>query len=142
MKTVPHPWRDARADAALVIEWSEHMPAGVLAATRGDTVWMNTRQGQAERRCSLMHELIHRERGETCGAEGVDEERVRQLTARRLLPLDLLADGLCWTTDPFELAEHCWVDVDTITVRLSHLHPAERHHLRRATAHHREGEQA
>ncbi len=141
--THPHPWRQARADTALVIEWSEHMPADLLAASAGNVVWMNRRQGQAERRVSLTHELIHRERGETCGSvSAAEEEQVRRLTARRLISLERLADAMAWTTDTWELAETLWVDTDTVQARLEHLHPAEVHHLRRATAHHRGDERA
>lgn len=141
MTTIPHPWRDARADAALLIEWSRALPADLLAVTDGDTVWMNTRQSQAERRVSITHELIHRERGHRNGCTGPEEEWVRQETARRLIPLDLLADAMRWSTDPFEIADHCFVDRDTVLTRLDHLHPTEIHKLRRSTEHHREDQE-
>lgn len=141
--THPHPWRQARADTALVIEWSERMPVDLLAVSAGNVVWMNTRQGQAERRVTITHELVHRERGDRCGeVSDADEEQVRRLTARRLISMALLVEAARWSTDEFEIAEHCWVDVDTVRTRLAHLHPSEVHHLRRATEHHREDERA
>lgn len=138
--TIPHPWRQARADLDLRIEWPKAMPDSVLAISDGDTVLMNPRQTQAERRVTIMHELIHRERGHRNGCTGPEEEWVRQETARRLMPLWLLTDALRWSTDVGEIADHCWVDRDTVLCRLEHLHPTEIHSLRRSTAHHRDEE--
>lgn len=117
------------------------MPPDLLAILDGATIWMSSRQSQVERRCTITHELIHHERGERWGCTGRDEEQVRQETARRLIPLVHLADALRWSLDAHELADHCWVDLDTLLVRLEHLHPSERHYLRRATAHHRGDEE-
>lgn len=113
------------------------MPPDTLAVLDGSTIWMCSRQRQDERRSTLTHELIHAERGECSTCTSRDEQYVRQETARRLITLDQLAEAMRWSTDAHEIAEHCWVDVDTVLTRLEHLHPAGRHHLRRATAHHR-----
>ena len=40
-------------------------------------------------------------------------------------PIDALADGLRWTRDPDQLAEHLWVDVPTVRTRLGGLDPIE-----------------
>lgn len=116
--------------------WRTDLPINVLGFLSGDTIVMQRKQSQVERRTTLTHELIHHERGDD-RCDGRDEEYVRQETARRLITLDSLADALRWSTDVHEMADHCWVDVDVMLTRLDHLHPAERAYLRRVTEHHR-----
>jgi len=114
----------------LIVEW-RLLGADRYAATNGiDRIWMDPRQGQAERRCSLAHELAHIELGHVDGCTGADEEHAADLAARRLIEIERLADTLAWTRDLDEAAEALWVDRGTLDVRLEHLDDAERRHLR------------
>jgi len=67
---------------------------GSAGRTDGVDIWIDDRLNEIEQRCVIMHELIHIERGEgTCQPEYVEME-VRYETARRLLPLEVIA-GVC-----------------------------------------------
>lgn len=94
----------------------------------GRRIWLSRGMTQAERRCTLTHELVHRERGPVpCDpAEAAREERiVDEIAARRLITVPALADGLAWTRHPRELAEHLWVDEPTLQTRMATLDPVE-----------------
>ena len=43
--------------------------------------------------------------------------------------------ALAWAHNLDEAADELWVDVETLEVRLAHLHPSERHYLRRRLQH-------
>ncbi len=99
-----------------------------MGLQRGCRIWLNRTLTQAERRCTLTHELVHRERGVVplVGAAAVREERiVDEISARRLITLPALADGLRWTRHPRELADHLWVDEPTLQTRMDTLDPIE-----------------
>jgi hypothetical protein len=94
----------------------------------GRRIWLSRGMTQAERRCTLTHELVHRERGPVPRdpAEAAREERiVDEIAARRLITVPALADGLAWTRHPRELAEHLWVDEPTLQTRMATLDPVE-----------------
>lgn len=81
----------------------------------------------AERRCAIMHELIHDERGIPHGDSPAEEVAVEREAARRLIPVDALIDvarwALCCEEAAFELA----VTEDLLLCRLSSMtHPADR----------------
>lgn len=131
-----HPWRKLRALA----EWTLRiapLPKGVMGETYWPTKTITLRPDllQAERRCTIAHELTHIERGPV-PVEPVlaarEELTVEKETARRLIPIERLADALAWAHgDLHQAADELWVDVQTLRVRLEHLHPSERHYLRR-----------
>jgi hypothetical protein len=87
----------------------------------------------AERRCTVQHELLHLSRGAVpMTLVGREEERVRRETARRMLPdIRKVGDGLAWALSEEEAADELCVDVPVLRYRLQHLHPSERHYLRR-----------
>lgn len=106
-------------------------------ATR--TITMDPGQGQAERRCTIAHEIEHVRRGPTPPDPVLiarDELAVDKATARRMIPIRRLGDALAWSCDPVEVAHELWVDLRTLRVRMEHLHPSERHYLRERTEHH------
>lgn len=112
------------------------LPSGVLGLTDVGRrrIQLDKRQRQAQRRCSLDHELVHVEHGDV-GCQSLKRERaVNQESARRLIPLDRLIDAAVWAHGVEELAEELWVDVATLRCRLDHLHPSERAAIRRALA--------
>lgn len=135
-----HPWRALRHLADWTLEWV-FMPPGVLGWTdhSSRTIALDPRQTQAERRCSVEHERQHAVRGPVpadpwLGAR--EESAVEQAAARALISIEALGDALAWSLDVHEVADALWVDVDTLRVRLAHLHPAERALLARKMEHH------
>lgn len=121
-----HPWRALREQAGVSLRW-ERLP-GALGwwCARTATITLHPDQGQAERRCTLTHELIHAERGD------VDcDGQVHREAARRLIDVRALGEAIAFHgADLVHVADELWVDVDTLTTRLEHLHPAERGYLK------------
>jgi hypothetical protein len=91
------------------------------------TITLHPRLQPAERRCTLAHELVHLERGPVLVRQTPREERiVAAIAARRLLPIEALADALRWSDDPGVLADELSVDVRTVRIRLTTLSEGER----------------
>jgi hypothetical protein len=131
-----HPWRRLRAFTHIELRWHDD---GDMGETDHEEGWISIRRGmtQAERRCTVQHELIHVERGTTL--EGVlndrEELQVRRLTARSMLPdIRVVGEALAWARDHVEAADELWVDEAVLLDRLHGLHPAERHYLTRRLA--------
>lgn len=133
-----HPWRRLRALADWLLRW-ECLPdelGRVDWAHR--TITMDPRQGQAERRSTIAHELEHIRLGPPPDVPVLiarDEERVNRAAARRLIPIRALGDALAWSQCPHEVAAELWVDRATVEARLRGLHPSERAYLRRRLEH-------
>lgn len=138
MSTLPdmfHPWRlfgDQHPD------WEVRfvdLPDGVAGETdtHRKVIWIDVKLSQAERRSTLAHEAIHAA-AEHVACDPTDELEVEQAAARLLLPLESLLRVLPWAVSVGEAAEELWVDVDMLSTRLQHLHPSERHAIRRAFA--------
>lgn len=119
-----HPWRALRALTHVDLSWRPMQ--GLLGRTDGNTITMHPRQSQAQRRCTLQHELIHLERGTEHGVDEAEERIVEQAAARILIPMPLLLDKLAWTRDMAELADECWVDEAMLRARLDALTLDER----------------
>lgn len=66
-----------------------HLPSGVrgLFLDPPPTIVLDARLSRVDRRATLVHELIHAERGIT-GCERIDERGVDDEVARRLVPID------------------------------------------------------
>lgn len=116
---MPSLWYD---DADLGADLGRYYPEqSVILLDRGLT--------QAQRRCTVSHEVIHAERGDTsCGPGRLGRRQERQVeheSARRLITIDDLVEALMWSQDERELADQLWVDVATIRVRLQSLTPEE-----------------
>ena len=93
---------------------------------------LHPRQSQAQRRCTLTHELVHAERADLGECSERIEELVHAEAARRLITIEALVDAAMYHEDDLEaLAEALWVDLETLQARLAHLHPAERGYLQR-----------
>lgn len=127
---MPHPWRELRALAHIVLSWRDDLPDYLQGATDGERIWMRSDLLQVERPCVLAHELEHvRRRHRTCQPESV-ERVVRHYAARFLLPDHrLIGDALAWSRGHVgEAADVLWVTTDVLYDRLDahHLHPAER----------------
>jgi hypothetical protein len=114
---------------------------GVLGAYFHDlkTIALDPDMNQAQRRCTVVHELGHAERGfvpvnQTLTAR--EELWIDQAAAHRLIDIVDLGNALCEADDHnWEgVAGQLWVDTDTLRTRLQHLHPSERAYLRNRIA--------
>ena len=130
-----HPWRAF----SYLTEWTlivGGLPDGLMGLTcwRTRTVRLHADLLQVERRCTIAHEMQHIARGRP-PTEPVlaarEEAAVEQEAARLLIDLQPLGEALAWSSNLAEVADELWVDADTLRIRLDHLHPAERHYLRR-----------
>lgn len=128
-----HPWRVLRINFSDVeVSCRHRLPDHLMGLQRGKRIWLCRTLTQAERRCTLTHELVHRERGPVPAdpvAAAREERIVDEISARRLVTLAALVDGLRWTRHPRELAEHLWVDEPTLRTRMAILDPIEVAHL-------------
>lgn len=123
-----NPWRFLRTRYPDVeVSCRYRLPDHLMGLQMGRRIWLCRTLTQAERRCTLTHELVHRERGLVADpAAAAREERiVDEISARRLITLGSLLDGLRWTRDPHQLADHLWVDVPTLRARMDGLDPVE-----------------
>ena len=124
-----HPWRALYEANEIELIWSKNLPDGVLGATNGKQIWLSPKQFQAERRCTLTHELVHVERGhDGCQPPSV-EKQVCAEAARRLITIEQLRAWLPWALSMEELAECLWVDKDTLKTRLENLTAEEMQEL-------------
>lgn len=130
-----HPWRALRDLWSHVhVEHTDDLPAGRRADTNGiDEIRMRQRLLQVERRCSLAHEVIHLERGDTGACPPAVEAEVNQEAARRLIPWEHLLDAVQWARSEEELADELWVTVKILRARAETLHADELMTLARAT---------
>lgn len=99
-----HPWRALRVRyPEVAVSCRDRLPDRLMGLQQGHRIWLCRTLTQAERRCTLTHELVHRERGPVPHdlAEADREEQiVNEISARRLITLPSLVDGLRWTRDP------------------------------------------
>lgn len=129
------PWHEFRSLSDWALHWAR-LPAGLLGLTNFGTrtVTLDRRLLQAERRCTVAHEIEHIRLGPV-PADPVlaarEEAAIDRTVARKLISIGELGDALAWTSSLAEAAQELWVDEDTLTARLRHLHPAEVHYLRR-----------
>ena len=126
-----HPWREARSREHLRIEFTR-LPDGRRGCIRGNQVTINTADDQAQRRCTITHELVHDER-QVFPRDRVlrarEEATVERIAARRLIMLEQLVDTLRWTREPREAAAELWVDVPMLVAFVRSLTDEERRWL-------------
>jgi Zn-dependent peptidase ImmA (M78 family) len=96
---------------------------------RQHVIVLNESLTQAERRCTLMHELVHRMRGDTHVEDNVtasrQEKSCHDSAARLLISFAALRAAMQWGRDPQELADELWVDVETLEARVRGLSESE-----------------
>jgi len=132
---VHHPWREFRTFADWTLAWAP-LPADLMGATSWPdrTVTIDKRLLQAERRCTIAHEMEHIRRGPVPTDRVLaarEELAVDVSVARKLIDVRHLGEALAWSQVMAEVADELWVDEATLTTRLAHLHPSERAYLRR-----------
>lgn len=125
-----HPWRRLRARPEIDLVWSRD-PVAIGLTDGRHRVTIHPDQLQAERRCTLTHELAHIHLGHTNGCANRGEEAAKRLAARWLIDFSALLDALAWTDDLAEAADELWVDEPTLRARLRGLSELERAALTR-----------
>lgn len=87
---------------------------------------------RSERRCDLAHAIAHIELGHRDRRNDQDEQAARRFHAKLLIDLPDLASGLLFSAGSVDewAAEYLEVDMETLHLRVQHLHPAERAYLR------------
>lgn len=127
---LPYPWQQLR-DLTQVTVVTHPSGAMGLCDHAAQTVSLRGDLTPEERRCTLLHELLHLRNGpQPYGLRAKEEEQVRRSTARVMLAnLDALAEALAWAQSPAEAAAELGVDIHVLRKRLRHLNPAERRYL-------------
>ena len=127
-----HPWRALRDLGEKVrLIWAP-LPEDTLGLTDGHSrIWMSPDQSQAQRRCTIAHEVAHIELGHVHGCNPTDEAAADRLAARRLVPMDALLDALRWTEELEELADVLHVDMPMLMARLDGLTDLEKQQIKR-----------
>lgn len=125
-----HPWRRLGALPDWLVGFC-HLSGNLWGFTdhNAKIIVLDSRLSQAQRRCTLAHELEHVNRGPVPmdPALAAREERLIDATvARRLIALDDLTDAATWTRRPAEAADLLWVDRSTLQVRINGLDDDER----------------
>lgn len=130
-----NPWHRLRELAHVELLWHDGGPMG-LSDFVASTISLRRGMTWAERRCTVLHEVIHHERGPFLDTHELhEEEQVRRQTAREMLPdIRAIGEALAWAHTNAEAADELGVDEDTLRTRLLRLHPAERHYLQRRLA--------
>lgn len=118
-----HPWRVLGADwPHIAVEHRTDLAADRLGETDGRTrIRLRMPLLQVERRCTLAHELIHLERGDTGECTSTVERAIEREVARRLISIHALCTGIRWTLDPAELADELWVTDKVLAARFDNM---------------------
>jgi Zn-dependent peptidase ImmA (M78 family) len=127
-----NPWRELAAHPDVLLDIA-HLKRGRLGVTwhRQRVIQLDDGLDRVERRCVLAHELAHWERGPVPCIPVLaarEEATCDLIAARRLIPLDALAD-LAWCDNLGQAAEELDVTEDVLACRLDHLTDSERDHL-------------
>lgn len=127
---VPEGWQLVRARLAPGQLGETHWPSRTITLTLG--------LPYAAKRCTLLHECIHVERGPSPAKAYDDREEavVQRITARRLIDLRALAEALAESCDRLHVADLLEVTPAVLDTRLRCLHPSEVHYLRERLDHH------
>ncbi|TDT31141.1 uncharacterized protein DUF955 [Naumannella halotolerans] len=140
------PGRDA---AERYPDWViRHRPLGGIPEVlcrRRKVILIDRAQGWPAKRSALAHALAHLDLGHTGhhALDDLNEHEAELLAARRLIPLDHLVDAVLWAGECWaEVADQLTVDLRLLRHRCDHLHPSERHAIKRHLANHRLGQTA
>lgn len=122
-----HPWRHLRrAWAHVDVEHVDNLAEDRLGETDGTRrIRLRRRQLQVERRCTLAHELIHLERGDTGECSQSIEDAIDLEASRRLIPWHRLLEAVRWAYGEEELADELWVTPEILRARTAALHADE-----------------
>ncbi len=110
----------------MTLEWRQLSLEHYAVNNGHNRIWMDPRQTQVERRCTIAHELAHIELGHADGCTDREDREVDLLVARRLIEMDDLLSALRWADDLYTVADELWVDEDTLLARYDGLTKHER----------------
>ncbi len=110
MRTAEDPWRTLRQRPWLTLAWRS-LPDGMGAVWSHDTITIDPRLGRVERRCALMHELVHDERRigwqwATAATMQREEAIVCSEVAARLVPIEPLRELVKARSEFEHVTEH------------------------------------
>jgi hypothetical protein len=125
------PWRHLRENHPTITVYEYELPGTYLGCTDHDKglIYVDSRLNQAERRCTLAHEIGHLERGPVPKqplAAIREELAVDKWAAEKLIRVQDLISAFRWTSDLNEAAEELWVDQNMLLARLRWMSPADR----------------
>lgn len=132
-----NPWRRMRAlGEGWRLSWSSDLPEDMYGYTDHEAQIITLAEGMSfeERRCTVLHEVLHAHRGPVAEHRVMAEElAVDRAAARLLLPsMKDVADCLVWAHGDYEAASsELWVDPLFLEVRLSSLWVREHEYLTR-----------
>ncbi|MCW2300678.1 hypothetical protein [Rhodococcus erythropolis] len=130
-----HPWRVLRDFyPGMNVTCSRELSGDTFGRWHDEGLEICSTLDQAERRCTLTHEIVHLERGPVPDDERLaqrEEKIVDCITARRLISLEQLIDALVWNRHRVtsETAEELWVDLPTLLNRVQNLKDSERRYI-------------
>lgn len=104
-----------------VVRHKRIAPIPEVLCVRRKVVLVDTEAHRSARRCALAHAVAHIDLGhvpESGRAGRRYEDHADQLAARRLIPLDRLADVLTWALGPDEVADELDVTEHMVRVRV------------------------
>lgn len=131
-----HPWRALRdRHPRIDVAFPEIEVTGCFGRWDGGSrIEIEASSNQAERRCTLTHELVHVERGPVpkhpvYGPR--EESAVRRIAAERLIEFDELIDAIVWNRGRVDAdtAGELWVDLPTLLTRVRNLTDDERAYI-------------
>ncbi len=128
------PWRHLRRHHPDVTVHECELPATYLGCLDHERriIWIDSRLTQAEKRCTVAHEIGHLHRGPgLCDpiASPAEERAIDQWAARKLITVRDLASALKWSQHLPEIAEELWVDEYMLRARLRCLTDDEKNYL-------------
>lgn len=123
-----NPWKALHPDVVLT---EAHIPERGRYYHSRRAIVLRKGMSLVEQRATLIHEVIHAERGDEVCSEKTDRNHVEREAARRAINVRDLAEALMWSEQPGEVADELKTTEELLAIRLQHLHPAERGFLRR-----------
>lgn len=135
------PWRHLQSRHPDVRVYELQLDGDLLGCVDIDRgfIWLDSRLTQAEKRCTLAHEIGHLERGSLCdpATETVEERSVEEWAARKLIDVRCLAHAFQWSLHLDEIADELWVDHHMLRARLRALTDEEQDMIMAAIEHSR-----
>lgn len=120
-----HPWHVLRDEWPHIhVEYVDEIPGDRMGETDGRIIRL-ARQLQVERRCTLAHELIHLEKGDSRDCSPAVDAEIDREAARRLIPWPCRLEPVRWARSTGELGEELWVTEEILHARVATLHAGE-----------------
>jgi hypothetical protein len=133
-----NPWADAgQRHGDWIIERVPLRGLHEVMCTKNKVILLEADRTKWERRCDLAHAIAHIDLGHTDRFDRKAEQAAVRRSVKMLIDLEPLGAALAESGGRVN-ARTAWslgVDLETLRVRLQHLHPGERGHLARTLSH-------